>query len=906
MLGIVLGAFVVMALGWALWRWERAKTTPGAAYVGVENCLPCHAEQGKTWGTSHHAQAMQRTTDSTVLGNFNDKQFTNEGVTSTFFKKDGKFYVRTEGVDRKPQNYELLYTLGVYPLQQYLISVGGGRMQSFAVAWDSRAAEHGGQRWFQLYPSQKTAHTDVPQSARRDISWNYKCADCHSTNLQKNYDLAKDVYDTKWSSMNVSCEACHGPGSNHLAWARTHKLGSSQGKSGSRYGLMVDLRPTIGSWSSFNSESGTKYWEGSPRSPNQLNTCSPCHSRRRAIVSDPQPGQPFLDAYVPSLLEQGVYYADGQVLDDDYQWGSFVQSTMYQKQVTCSDCHDPHSGKLSQETTNALCGQCHSLAKFGNPAHHHHKPGSDGALCVNCHMPTRSYMMVGVEHDHSFRVPRPDLSITYGTPNTCNQCHENKSNSWAAETIVKWYGYNSRPGSFVEAIDALRRGLLNAENELMMLIINPAEPAIARATALSMLPRYLSPYSFSAFRTSLQDDDPLVRREATRALPPLTLEDRAMLGIPLLTDPVRAVRIEAARALAGTPASLSNDQKAALDRAISELIASEMASSERPQSHMDLALLYAQMGRVNDAETELKTALRLDPNLVPAMVRLAELYGAENRDEEGQRWLEKAIAAAPNAAEPIHALALSKIKLKQYSDVMSLLAKAAILEPDNLRYSYVYAVALNSSGHTDQAIAILEQAHRRYPADRQMLIGLIAFERDRANLPSAIAYARQLVELSPRDSRAIAMLSELTIANDPDTYQYWLIQGDASYKKGDLPGAQAAFRKGMGRARAELERNPRRAYTHAFVAYFAARLGDKATAEQEIRQARELSVNEDEIVRRMALTYEALGERDRAIEVLSWGSLQLLYDMNRQPELPELRDDPRFQKLLGMTQKGSK
>ena len=609
---------------------------------------------------------------------------------------------------------------------------------------------------------------------------------------------------------------------------------------------------------------------------------------------------------MPSLLEEGVYYADGQVLGDDYQWGSFVQSAMYQKQVTCSDCHDPHSGNLTLENTNALCGQCHSLAKFQNQSHHHHKADSDGALCVNCHMPARSYMTVGVAHDHSFRVPRPDLSITYGTPNACNQCHKNQSNSWAADAVVKWYGYDRGPATFVEAIDALRRGLLNAENALMSLIVNPSQPAIARATALSMLPRYLSPYSFAAFGTSLIDGDPLVRREAVRGLTSLTLEDRAALGTPLLTDPIRAVRIEAARVLAGTPVSLTEDQKVALDRAISELIASEMVSSDLPQSHMELALLYSQMGRANDAEAELKTALRLDPNLVPAMVRLAELYADQNRNDESQRWLEKAIAAAPTAAEPIHALALLKIKQKQYGDVMSLLGKAASLDPDNLLYSYVYAVALHSSGHTDQAIAILEQAHRRHPADRQMLIGLIAFERDMGNLPAAIAYADQLFEMSPRDARAIDMLSELKLASDPNRYQYWLFQGDAAYNKGDRSGAQAAYRKGMELARKELAMNPQRAYTHAIVAYFATRLGDKATAEQELGRAREFSANEDETIRRSALTYEALGERDRAIEALSRGSVQLLHDVNRQPELPELRDDPRFQKLLTMIQKKSK
>jgi tetratricopeptide (TPR) repeat protein len=898
-------AVVLIILTFALWYWQRVKTSAVATYVGEESCSPCHADKVQAWRSSHHARSMQMASDSTVLGNFSGTQFTDQGVTSTFFKKDGKFYLRTDG---KPQDHEIPYTFGFDPLQQYLVPFPNGRMQSFGVAWDSLAKEHGGQRWFQLYPGQKITPADPMHWTGRNMTWNDRCADCHSTNLQKNYDLAKDSYDTKWSNISVSCEACHGPGSKHVEWAQTHKQASSQGSGGSD-GLTVDLRPEEGSWLTLDPfELGsTTHWQGPPRSQRQNNTCAPCHSRRRAIASDYQPGQPFLDAFSPSLLEEGAYYSDGQARDDDYQMGSFVQSTMYEQGVTCSDCHDPHSGKVSQGSSNAVCSKCHSPAKFASENHHHHNEQGAGALCVNCHMPPRNYLVVGVGHDHSFRVPRPDLSVAFGTPNACNQCHKDKPDTWAAETFVKWYGYTrTRSRDFAAAIDAGRRGLVNAESALTELIVDSSKPAIARATALSLLPRYLSPYSFPALPPALLDNDPLVRKEAVRALSVLTPQDRAILGTPLLTDPIRLVRIEAGRVLAGTPLKLLHGQEPALDRAIAEFVASEMASAERPDSHMDLALLYEQMGRPSDAESELKTALRLDPKLVPAMVSLADLYRTQNRDAEGQQWLEKAIAIEPNAAEPIHALALLKIRQKQYGDVMSLLAKATALEPDNLGYSYMYAVALNSSGHPDQAIAILQQAHEKHPADRQMLIGLVAFEREKANFPSAINYARQLVELSPNDPSAKAMSTELQVANDPGTYQYWLIQGDADYKQGRLPDAKTAYGKGMELALAEMARAPQRGYTRASVAYFAARLQDKTRAEEEISRALQLAPGEDEVVRRAVLTYEALGERDRAFAALKRGTPQLLYDMNRQPDLPDFRDDPRFHQLLTPTPKEPK
>jgi len=372
-------------------------------------------------------------------------------------------------------------------------------------------------------------------------------------------------------------------------------------------------------------------------------------------------------------------------------------------------------------------------------------------------------MVVDVRRDHSFRVPRPDFSVTYGTPNACNQCHKDKSNNWAAETVVKWYGPNRRQEAhFVEAIDAGRRGLPSAEKSLTALINDPAQPGIARATALNLLPDYLTPSSAPTVQTALGDSDALVRREAVRALEPLPPQDRVRLAAPLLTDPIRSVRIEAARLLAGTqPDLLQASQKTALEHAIADLIASEMAAAERPESHVNLALLYAQTGRPADAESELQTALRLDPKYVPALVNLADLYRTQNRDREGEQRLQAAIAIAPNAAEPIYALGLLKVRQKQYQEALTLLGRAAMLQPATVRYSYVYAVALNSTGQTDQAIAILQQVHRQRPADREVLEGLIAFERDKGSLPSAIDYAQQLVQLAPNDPNAKAMLAQL-------------------------------------------------------------------------------------------------------------------------------------------------
>jgi len=372
-------------------------------------------------------------------------------------------------------------------------------------------------------------------------------------------------------------------------------------------------------------------------------------------------------------------------------------------------------------------------------------------------------MVVDARRDHSFRVPRPDLSAKFGAPNACTQCHKDKTSRWAADAVVKWFGpARSTNPEFVGALNAARRGQLDAEQLLASLIADSAKPGIARATALSLLPAYLTSQSVPAVRAALADSDALVRAAAVRALEPLPQQERVSMATPLLGDSVRSVRIEVARLLAGTPTQLLQDaQKAALDRAVLELIASEMATAERPENHMNLSLLYEQMGREDDAKSELMMALRLDPKFTPAMVNLADWYRAQGRDAYAEPWLEKAIALAPNVPDPIHALGLLKIRQKQYAEGLTLLAKAAAMQPTNVRYSYVYAVALNSSGQSAKAIAILEEAHKRRPADREILSALVAFERDAGNVPSAISYAEQLAQIDPNNPETKALLTAL-------------------------------------------------------------------------------------------------------------------------------------------------
>ncbi len=736
---------------------EKPPDSEVSSYVTRAVCAECHESQVEAWTGSHHDQAMQEASEATVLGDFDGARVRHFGVTSKFFRRDGDFYVRTDGPDGEPRDYRIAYTFGVAPLQQYLIALPGGRYQALGLAWDTRPAAAGGQRWFHLYPDRAIPAGDALHWTGRLQNWNSQCAACHSTGLKKGYDPEQDSFATTWSEIDVSCEACHGPGSAHVAWARGAAGHTGRGDKG----LLVDLGGAAGAWQREAGEA-TAMWRGPPRNRAEVEVCAPCHARRRSLVADPEPGQTFLDTHMPRLLDAGLYHADGQILDEVYVYGSFLQSRMYRAGVTCSDCHDPHALEPRLEG-NALCGQCHDPLVFDTPGHHHHTPGQAGAFCVDCHMPATTYMVIDPRRDHSFRVPRPDLAETLEAPDACTRCHADRAGGWAAESVARWRGDKGPPRShYASALKAGRDGRPDAEALLTALARDPSQPSIARATALSLLPFYLSLAAIEAYRAGLSDADPLVRAAAVRALAPFAPEQRLAAAGHLLDDPVRAVRIEAARLLAPLPAAaLSAELDLARERALAELVAAEMASAERPDSHLNLGNLRAIQGQAAKAEAAYRTALRLDPAFVPATVNLAGLSRALGRDGEGEAVLRAGLAARPEAAALHHALGLVLVRRERLAEAVESLGRAAALDPGDPRLSFVYAVALNTAGEGAQAAAVLEQAHLRHPHDRDLLVALDTVNRDRGARDLARAYAEKLSIAYPQDQVGRQLLEDL-------------------------------------------------------------------------------------------------------------------------------------------------
>ena len=768
-LSITAGMICIFILSIAHPAKAQAQSDTAATYVGAEACATCHAPETELWKASHHALAMQKASAATVLGDFTNAALTDDGVTTVFSRNGEKFMVRTEGPDGALHDYEIAYTFGVFPLQQYLIAFPGGRYQALGIAWDSRPKGEGGQRWFSLYPGQNLRPGDSLHWTGRDQTWNYQCASCHSTNLRKNYDLATGSYATHWTDVNVACEACHGPGSRHIAWAKTRAAessGSSQAEPNpppqtGQMGLTIRLAPADHDQWRMNPETGIAH-RVEPWNSQELDVCAGCHSRRKMIAQNPPVGSAFLDSYLPALIEPGLYHADGQIDGEVFEYGSFVQSRMYHAGVTCSNCHEPH-GLALRDQGNGLCAQCHLPAKFDVVDHHHHQPGSAGAQCVNCHMPSKTYMVVDGRRDHSIRVPRPNLSASTGSPDACTKCHAGKSADWAAQRIAEWFpnGRQTRP-HFGSALYAGWTGAANAEPLLDALIADQDQPAIARASALVLLAPLATPASKDAISAALADPSPLVRAAIPRALPPVPPPAMVQAVAPLLGDPVRAVRIETARALAGVDQrSMTPEQQTGFAAAYLELFDAEMADAEWPEAHLNLGLLETKLRHPSEAENQYQTALRLDPNFTPALVNLADLDRMRGQNQEGAALLRKAMAIDPNNADIRHALGLALVRQHNIADALPELRQASELAPGNARYAYVYAIALNSSGATAQAMALLETTHKRHPADRDTLLALVSIARDSGDFTTALRHARELVTLYPTDMALQMLIPDL-------------------------------------------------------------------------------------------------------------------------------------------------
>ena len=689
-------------------RSQSALEKKPPAHVSSAACAECHQKEHSLWSNSHHSWAMRLPTQDNVLGNFDDAIFKHKGIRSRFFRRNGRFFIETDGHGGKHAEFEIKYTVGVAPLQQYLVELDKGRLQALDIAWDTVQ-----KRWFHLYPDQKLKpgyglHWSGPYK-----NWQARCAECHQTNFVKGYVPKARSYQSRWSELTVGCESCHGPGGAHVAWAKDPVSFASQRRRGfNELGLTVAFVEKA--------------------AETEIQICAPCHSRRGTFGADsPPPGSRFSDHYRLALLREGLYYPDGQIDGEVYVYGSFLQSKMYARGVRCSNCHEPHTGALRADG-NAVCTQCHGPAgnadfpilqktAYDDPSHHHHEEGSAGAKCVNCHMPSKTYMRVDPRRDHSFRVPRPDLTEKIGTPNACTGCHEEKTAQWATARLKKWFpaGRSGQPHYGLALHAGRKHTTPQAAQRLLDLALDASQPAIVRASALDLLRRSMRPTLLERATPLLKDKSDLIRTATLRLYQAAPPRLRVKTATSVLNDPVRSVRTEAAKLLIGLPLdALSDSDQRVARRAIAAYQSSLFARADYPETQMQIAGLAMALRNFNAAQGALKEALSMDPQLADAWVTLAQIQSALRHPDQAIETLESAAQAIPDNGNIFLQLGSLHMQLRRHGRAVEALEKALELTGPSPELLDMLAVSQMGAGNLEKAREYADQLVKGYPNHR--------------------------------------------------------------------------------------------------------------------------------------------------------------------------------------------
>ncbi|WP_394224591.1 tetratricopeptide repeat protein [Pseudoalteromonas spongiae] len=718
-------------------------------------CATCHQSQVADWQTSHHFHAMEVASDSSILGNFDNASLAYQNQKTRFFKKDSGFYIEMPNLTGELTTYAVAYTFGYHPLQQYMFDFGNGHYQFFPFAWDSRSKQQGGQRWFVLHPEQ--TETDAFHWSQKGQNWNHMCADCHSTDFQKNFDLKSNTFNSTFSAINVSCNACHGDSEQHLKWASGNNKIKNKG-----FTHAIGQKTPL-----FQSQAdGTMKSVSLLKESKQVTMCATCHGRR-SNLADRQGPHDFFNAFQPALLTPELYQVDGQVWDENYVWGSFVQSKMYQAGVTCTNCHNPHSGKLKLQG-NLTCTQCHASTTFDTPKHHGHTTNEVGSQCVDCHMPTTTYMQVDARRDHSFKVPRPDLTIKTGVSNACNQCHQDQTASWAVSQIKTWHPNSKHIGKahFATSFHHADARAPNAAEFLTRIAQDKQHSTIVSASALTRMRNTPGNNALVAIARAIKDPSPLKHIAAINAATPYPLTDRWRLFNVLLDSTHHSVRIEAARSLAGMlnapfPNELSKQDKTRLNAALNDYKKSQEFNAERGFSHTNLALLALEMAEPKAAEMHYFDAIKVEPIFMPAYVNLADLYRQQGDESKAQNILKQALSVNHEASDVYYALAMSQIRSNEKQNALKSLENATLFAPENASYLYTYALLLQDQKNIHQAIRYFEKAYAITPTNPDISYSLTQSYITLNQFKQALFYAENLARLLPNDRQIAQMVNQL-------------------------------------------------------------------------------------------------------------------------------------------------
>jgi predicted CXXCH cytochrome family protein len=664
---------------------ENTKQSVSSAhFIGDEACQNCHKEQHQEWHNSHHDWAMKEPVDSTVFGDFNNKKEIIDGIEYFFYRSKNLYKVDVTEQNRAKKSYIISYTFGFFPLQQYLIEGENGEVHTLRATWNTEE-----KKWYHQYSGDKIAPHDWLHWTKGGQRWNTMCADCHSTDVRKNYDIEKQTFDTKFKTINVGCESCHGKGSDHIEWTKNGQEGNN----------------------------------GIFKPENQdavLNQCAPCHARRAKLSENPNPWESFSQNFLIQNISPAFYELDGQIKEEDYVFGSFLSSKMYHEGVKCTDCHNPHSLKLKAEGNN-LCLSCHE-PEYDSKKHHQHELKTEGSECISCHMPGKNYMGHDFRRDHSFRVPRPDQSVLFGTPNACNDCHKDKSSKWASNKIIDWYGPDRQP-HFSDYLIKSSNPEFNAEEqkELISFINNKKFPEIARSTVAENLTNKISQESFTELIQNLDSKDHLVLNSVLNMFLQESPEARLFLARKHIFHSEKIIRITATKLLLDIPLNqLSPDEQNQLKKTEIELLNMLEISADFPTGRLQLGDYYYKKRNLETAKKHYEIAVEMDSLLTPVYPNLATVYNLLKDNESALKTLETAIFLSPNDGQLEYLKGLLQYEIGQKEKAIKSLNRSINKTPFLIKGYYNLAVIYFEANDFVSAKKILTKGLKIAPSSKDL------------------------------------------------------------------------------------------------------------------------------------------------------------------------------------------
>ena len=659
------------------------------------SCGECHGDVFRAWSGTDHAlanRAVHRETDAEALA----------------------------GLARVDPGVVVEYVLGNKPAWQPLVRAAGGRWQPHEQAYDP-----GRKEWFNVFGNEVRQPGEWGHWTGRGMNWNSMCAHCHMTGYQRGYDSTTDSYHSTWVEQGVGCIQCHGPTSAGHGQNTASRTTSPQNPplAGDRQRLMQ--------------------------------TCAPCHARNELLTETFQPGDSYHDHYRVTLpVDAATFYADGQQRDEVFNWTSMLLSRMGHAGVTCLDCHDPHTTKtILPVSNNQLCLQCHGdsgrimaggirAVPIDPLAHSRHQADSAGNSCVACHMPSTTYMQRSPRHDHGWLKPDPLLTKELGIPNACSTCHSDQTVDWAIAKSDAWYGtkLDSRQRARARAIAAAQSDQSHATEGLLALLRDEDIPAW-RATYLSLLATLGDGARGQAVaQTALNAKDPLERAAAVRYF--TGAPDASRLLTPLLQDPVRLVRLDAAWALSAElpPKSASRDELDAYLTLMMDQPAGRVRLGQDLANRGDLVSAANETARavtwdpyspgIRDAHAMVLAGLGKSAEAGSAFYRAAELAGAAGAPmamraglafaeagqlTEAENSFRLAVRSDPKFHRAWYNLGLLLAQVERLPEAMTALREAEAHGPTVADYPYALATVLIRSGDNAGAREAAQRALRIEP-----------------------------------------------------------------------------------------------------------------------------------------------------------------------------------------------